>query len=141
MKIGSLCEVKWSEMSEAAAWSAYENQPYVHDIREEQARLNAIPIKLRSDGRASERGSADDLSVTETINEVSQEIDIVLKDNEASRFSSIQPRRPQGEKERLLQEIAGSFGALEGQPITKRMVKTCWDEFRSVQERIKSELS
>jgi hypothetical protein len=49
MEIGGLCEAKWSAMSADAAWSEYESQPYINDIREEQSRLNAIPVKLRSD--------------------------------------------------------------------------------------------
>src|SRR5271169_3690838 len=80
MKIGSFCEAKWSAISEAAAWSEYESQPYIVDIREEQRRLSAIPVKLRIDPNSSPAGkSSEPLTVAERIDEVSQEIDAVLE--------------------------------------------------------------
>ena len=142
MEIGSLCEEKWCAKSEAAAWSEYESRPYISDIREEQNRLNAIPVKSRSDKNTSpDSKSTELLSVPERIDEVSQEIDAILKDNGASRFASIPVRRLQGVKEGLLGEVAESIGRIAGNKITKRMVKKCWDEFRAVQRRLKSELS
>src|SRR5215217_2999657 len=96
MEIGSLCEAKWSAMSESAALSAYERQPHIIDVREEQRRLNAIPVKLRSDQEPSPacKRPTELLTVAETINEVSQEIDAVLSSAGASRYSSLPIRRP-----------------------------------------------
>jgi hypothetical protein len=137
MKIGSLCEAKWLAMSTAAAWSEYENQTYINDIREEQSRLNANWVKLRGQNSLPDSPKSTELlTVTETIDEVSQEIDAILNSAGASRVSSITVRRPQGAKENLLKNVVQSLGSRK---ITKRMVKKCWDEFRSVQERLKSE--
>ena len=142
MEIGSLCEAKWSAMSAAATWSEYKSQPYINDIREEQGRLNAIPAKLRSDQKSSpDSKSTELLTVTETIDEVSKEIDAILQSEGASRFSSTKVRRPQSAKEALLEEVVKSIGGITRRKITKRMVKKCWDEFRFVQERLKLELS
>jgi hypothetical protein len=142
MEIGSLCEAKWSAMSEASSLSDYESQPHINDVREEQSRLNIIPVKSRSDQQSlPESKSTELLTVTETIDEVSQEIDALLEAAVASRFSSNPIRRPQGVKEGLLEEVVESIGSIAGKKITKRMVKKCWDEFRSVQTRIRSELS
>jgi hypothetical protein len=139
MKIGSLCEAKWSAMSAVAASSEYESQTYINDIREEQSRLNAIRIKLRGGNSLPDsKKSTELLSVTEKIEEVSQEIDAILKSEGTSRFSSTPVRRLQGAKEALLKNVVESLGSGK---ITKRMVKKCWDEFRSVQERLKSERS
>lgn len=136
MEIGSFCEAKWSAISEAAAWSEYESQPYIVDIREEQRRLSAIPVKLRIDPNSSPDGKSSELlTVAERIDEVSHGIDAVLESESASRYSSTPVRRPQGAKKDILEEVA------ESKKITKRMVKKCWDEFRSVQERLKLELS
>jgi hypothetical protein len=140
MVIGSLCEEKWSAKSEAAARLEHRSGPYISDIREEQNRLNIIPVKSRSDKNSSPKcKSTELLSVPETIDEVSQEIEAILKDNGALRFSSTPVRRPQGAKEGLLEEVVDSM--ITRQAITKRMVKKCWDEFRSVQERLKLELA
>jgi len=144
MEIGSLCEAKWSAISEAAAWSAYERQPHIEDIREEQGRLNAIPVKMRSRQNSAPASAkqTDRLSVGETIREASQEIDAVLSSAGASRYSSIPIRRPQRAKEGILEEVLESIGrVIPEKTVTKRMVKKCWDEFRSVQARMKSELT
>jgi hypothetical protein len=142
MEIGSLCEAKWSAMSEAAAWLEYESKPYIIDIREEQSRLSAISVKFRSDQKSTPDSESNELlTVAERIDEVSQEIDATLDSEGASRFSSTPVRRPQGAKEGLLGEVVESIGRVTGKKITKRMVKKCWDEFRSVQTRLKSDLS
>ena len=134
MHIGGLCEEKWRAMSEAAALSAFQAQPHIIDVQEEQNRLVTIPVKLRS----SQRPLHDGLTVAETIEEVSQEIDATLSSVGSSRYVSIPIRRPQGAKENVLNEVVRG---MPSRGITKRMVKKCWDEFRSLQRWIKSELS
>lgn len=137
MHIGGLCEEKWRTMSEAAALSAYQAQPHIIDVQEEQNRLMMIPVHLRS----SQTPLPDGLTVAETIEEVSQEIDATLSSAGASRYVSIPIRRPQGAKESVLEEVFLFVSGIPGRRITKRMVKKCWDEFRSVQGWIRSELS
>ncbi len=50
-------------------------------------------------------------------------------------------RRPQRSKDRVLQEVSELTTAATGKQISKRMVKTCWDEFRSLHRALKSEPS
>jgi hypothetical protein len=137
MRIGGLCEEKWRATSEAAALSAFQAQPHIIDVQEEQNRLMKIPVKLRG----SQKPLPDGLTVAETIEEVSQEIDAILSSAGASRYVSIPIRRPQGAKEGVLEEVFVLVSGIPSQKISKRMVKKCWDEFRSVEARIRSELS
>ena len=124
-------------MSEAAALSAFHAQPHIIDVREEQNRLMKIPVKLRS----SQKPLSDGLTVAQTIEEVSQEIDAALSSAGASRYVSIPIRRPQGAKESVLKEVFVFASGIPGRKITKRMVKKCWDEYRSFQTEIRLELS
>ena len=50
-------------------------------------------------------------------------------------------RRPQGAKESVLKEVFVFASGIPGRKITKRMVKKCWDEYRSFQTEIRLELS
>ena len=135
--IGGLCEAKWRAMSEAAALSAFQAQPHIVDVQEEQNRLVVIPVKLRG----SQKPLRDGLTVAETIEEVSREIDATLSSAGLTRHVRIPIRRSQGAKESVLEEVVVAIGDITGKTITKRMAKRCWDEYRSLAAEIRSEQS
>ena len=79
--------------------------------------------------------------MAEILDEVSAEIDEIVKGRGASRMFSVPLRRPQRSKDRVLQEVSELTTAATGKQNSKRMVKTCWDEFRSLHRALKSEPS
>lgn len=137
MDIGCLCETKWRAMSETASLSAFQAQPHIIDVQEEQNRLINIPVKLRG----GQERLPDGLTVAETLEEVSREIDVTLQEAGTSRLVSVPLRRPQGAKQKVLEEVAALLRQAEGKKLTNRMIKTCWDEFRALEREIKSDLS
>src|SRR5450631_2510340 len=74
---GGECERLWREYAEQKMMNKYESRPYIVDVREEQARLASIPVRSREN--ANKRAPGSDLTVGETLKEVSEEIEELMK--------------------------------------------------------------
>ena len=141
LEVGSICEKKWDDLAREAAESRLDKRAEADGIREEQGRLQKIQEQWGRSAAGRKSYAAEVLSVAEILEEVSAEIDEIVKGRGASRMFSVPLRRPQRSKDRVLQEVSELTTAATGKQISKRMVKTCWDEFRSLHRALKSEPS
>jgi hypothetical protein len=125
--LGLTCEALWCRLRERKARAQYRNQPHVKDIRQEQARTNLIPVRLR--GHYSSR---------DTRRDVSENINDTLDNHRRaaghapskSRFVSIPHRRPYGKREWVKRVVIRWYHRTHGIVVSPRRIQDCWEKYR-----------
>ncbi len=124
--VGAACEKLWHQLMTRKALAEYFNQPHVRDIRQEQARTELIPLRVRRHSRASIR------DVSERIDEILDDARPVVSQPTTSfkRVWSIPLKRPKGKRELVKRVVIRWYRCTQGIVISPRRVQDCWEEYR-----------
>jgi hypothetical protein len=132
--VGGECERLWLALADRKALAQHDRQIRALGIRDEQGRLNRIPLPLRKMPQEEKRG--DGLTVSETLAEVSQEIDIALA---AGRLVSIPLKRPRSSHAKIIARVIEWCVQNYSIKITTRRTEHCWKKFRSLERQLRTE--
>ena len=73
----------------------------------------------------------------ELIEEAMAEDQGITDGSEPTCFFRVVARRPKGKKAAIAERVARDESAKRGIPMTKRLAKACWDEFRKLQQVVR----
>lgn len=126
--VGGECERIWLALAQDLADQKYEAQPFVMDLRKEQAAFQSTPISKRRAWRAGLKDFSDGIK------------DILLDAHERglTKFITARPYRTKNTV-----KDAGVTWCHEryGIKITRRRAQECWVIFRELQEKLRSGLA
>jgi hypothetical protein len=116
--IGGECQRRWDELAERLALEQYEALPATKMVREEQARTQMIPVKLREKPPRATR---------DTLEDVRESIDDIVGD--IGRRVTVKIKRPYGARPQLLKEVAAWVHEQYGRSISQSQVRESWKEW------------
>ena len=131
LTIGSECEHRQRLEAEAGLQAARDQLFGKSDYDEQIARLHAIPVSERK-GFFDTCEGQDHAEEIEFARREMAGID-AHDPSQAPRVFRLRAPRPYGVRNRIEAEVAEWATERYGKRISTRLVKTCWDEFRSFQ--------
>ena len=104
-------------------------------VEEKQAFLQSLPIKERKQRTHCGRDDA-----LEDIRAMLDELPDSVWQNPGGRLLHLQPFRPYRHRNAVMEEVAAVATEKYGQPVSHRMVRTCWEWFVQLQASLRKEL-
>ena len=129
--IGGHCEEIWREAQRAATDEAVAKA--TKHFRKEMAYVDAVPLDERTAWLAS-CAYEDHKDNVRFALQTDQGLD---DDQEPARYITVVAKRPMGLKDEIIKKVAAEESAKHGIDIAPRYVKTCWSEFRKMQQSLR----
>lgn len=123
--VGGECERLWRALAEQQSLAKHRQQPHQRDVKNEQAKLQAVPVASR------------DFRVwRDARKRASSEIEEILSEAGTARLTTIRAKRPYGKRTQIRKAAIRWCAARHGKTITERHAQDCWDAFSAMMKRL-----